>query len=145
MLSNNKIDNKSSAVQVHLNILQSIIQRMAANSASCKTWCITLVSAILVIVANQGIARFALIAFIPTLVLLILDAYYLSLERVFRQSYDNFVEKLHKGVVKENDIYSISPKGPGMSDIFRSLISFSIWPFYVTLIIMILIAMEFII
>ena len=48
----------------------------------------------------------ALIAFIPTLVLLILDAYYLSLERVFRQSYDNFVEKLHKGVVKENDIYS---------------------------------------
>jgi len=41
-------------VQSHLTILQAVIQRMASNSASSKTWCVTLVSAILVIVADKG-------------------------------------------------------------------------------------------
>jgi hypothetical protein len=30
----------SQAIQAHLTIIQSIIQRMASNSSSCKTWCI---------------------------------------------------------------------------------------------------------
>jgi len=37
----------SQAVQSHLSIIQSVIQRMASNSTSSKAWCITLVSAIL--------------------------------------------------------------------------------------------------
>jgi len=45
---------ESPTVQAHLGIAQAVIQRMAANSASCKAWCITLVAAILVIVADKG-------------------------------------------------------------------------------------------
>jgi len=54
----------SQAVQCHLNILQNIIQRMVSISASSKSWCITLVSAILVIVANKE-PDYAFIALIP--------------------------------------------------------------------------------
>ena len=45
---------ESPAIQAHLGIAQSVIQRMAANSASCKAWCIGLVSAILVVVADKN-------------------------------------------------------------------------------------------
>jgi hypothetical protein len=59
---------------------------MASNSASCKAWCITLVSAILVIVADKGKPQHALITIIPTVLFLVLDTYYLAIE-MFRQSY----------------------------------------------------------
>jgi len=77
----------SQAVQSHLTILQSVIQRMAANSSSSKAWCVTLVSAILVIVADKGKPQYAWLALIPTILFLVLDAYYLSLERGFRNAY----------------------------------------------------------
>ena len=89
----------SQAVQAHLSITQSVIQRMASNSTSCKTWCITLVSAILVVVADKGKPRYALIAVIPTVLFLVLDCYYLALERMFRRSYNSFIDKLHQGEV----------------------------------------------
>ncbi len=92
----------SAAVQAHLNIAQSVIQRMAANSAACKTWCITLVSAILVIVADKGKPHYALIGVIPTILFLVLDSYYLALEKMLRHSYNNFIEKLHTGEVSSS-------------------------------------------
>ena len=81
---------ESSAVQAHLTILQGVIQRMAENSRSCKVWCVTLVSAILVLVARTGEPHHALLALAPALLFLLLDAYYLALERAFRNSYDAF-------------------------------------------------------
>ena len=123
----------SQAVQAHLNITQSVIQRMAANSNSCKAWCITLVSAILVIVADKGKPQYTLIAIIPTTLFLILDTYYLSLEKMFRQSYNFFIEKLHSGKVVASDLYAVSPSGNMLKTYFSSLGSFSIWPFYATL------------
>ena len=54
--SNNlqKLDETSPSIQTHLGISQGVIQRMADNSTSSKAWCITIVSAILVIVADKG-------------------------------------------------------------------------------------------
>lgn len=135
-----KIDSNSPAVQSHLSITQSVIQRMASNSASCKAWCITLVSAILVIVADKGKPNYALLALIPTLLFLVLDAYYLALERGFRDSYNSFIEKLHKGKVHGEDVYYITLKGPLLRKLAGALLSFSIWPFYLTLIVMIWLA-----
>ena len=79
MADNGQFREDSPGVQAHLGISQSVIQRMASNSASCKAWCITLVSAILVIVADKGNPQYALIAIIPTALFLILDSYYLAL------------------------------------------------------------------
>jgi hypothetical protein len=129
----------SEAVQAHLSITQSVIQRMAANSSSCKGWSITLVSAILVIVADKGKPQYTLIALIPTFLFLILDTYYLALEKMFRRSYNSFIDKLHKGDVLAQDLYAVSPSGNLFKTFFKALGSFSVWPFYATLAIMIFI------
>ena len=132
---------ESAAVQAHLGIAQSVIQRMASNSASCKAWCISLVAAILVIVADKGKPNYALIAAIPTLLFLVLDAYYLALERCFRGSYNEFIDKVHAGRVAASDLYAVTPKGSLLKVFAQSLRSFSIWPFYLTLGVMIWLSM----
>lgn len=136
---------ESPAVQAHLGIAQSVIQRMAANSASCKAWCITLVAAILVIVADKGQPTYALIAAVPTLLFLVLDTYYLALEKCFRDSYNEFIDKVHEGRVVAADLYAITPKESLPRSFARSLRSFSIWPFYVTLGLMIWLSMYIVI
>lgn len=75
--------------------MQGIIQRMAENSRSCKTWCITIVSAVLVLVLRVDKPDYILVALAPTVLFLFLDTYYLALERGFRKSYKAFVKKLH--------------------------------------------------
>lgn len=133
-----KFRENSAAVQAHLNITQSVIQRMAANSAMCKGWCIALVSAILVIVADKGKPEFTMIAFIPTLLFLALDTYYLSLEKRFRNSYNSFITKLHNDKLKASDLYAVLPSGKICQAICDALKSFAIIPFYATLLIMII-------
>ena|SRR3989338_243886 len=64
MTTEPRFKENSQAVQSHLTILQAVIQRMANNSSSSKAWCITLVSAILVIVADKGKPQYAWIAVI---------------------------------------------------------------------------------
>lgn len=130
----------SQAVQAHLGIIQSVIQRMASNSASCKAWCITLVSAILVIVADKGKPQYALIAVIPNILFFVLDSYYLALEKMFRQSYNDFIEKLHNSNIDSSDLYAVLPSGSLYRTFFASLLSLSIWPFYLTLFVMIWLA-----
>src|SRR5713101_5141714 len=119
----------SPSVQAHLGILQSVIQRMAGNSTSCKAWCITVVSAILVIVADKGKPNFAFIALVPTFLFLALDAYYLALEKAFRASYAEFVKKLHAGLATAEDLYAVTPKGSYSKHQLKALASFSVWGF----------------
>jgi len=133
----NILTESSQSVQAHLGIMQSVIQRMASNSSSSKAWCITLVSAVLVIVADKGHPEFSWIAIMPTLLFLLLDAYYLSLEKSFRNSYNVFIKKLHDHKLKADDLYLVKPTGSIFKLFFSSLISFSIWPFYLLLLIMI--------
>lgn len=139
------IDGNSQTVQTHLGIIQGVIQRMASNGSSCKSWCITIVSAILVLVADKNNSRYALLALIPTILFLVLDAYYLSLEKMFRYSYNDFVNKLHTGKLSSDDLYAISPKGNLFKTTIMSVGSFSIWPFYSTLILMVVLAMKYVI
>lgn len=127
----------SSAVQTHLSILQGVIQRMADNSRSCKTWCITITSAVLILVARIEKPDYVLIALVPTVLFLLLDTYYLALERSFRASYNAFVEKLHKGDLTLSDLYIVAPTGSIPGRCLSSLSSFAIWPFYLTLLLMI--------
>lgn len=139
-----KTDINSQAVQSHLSITQSVIQRMATNSSSCKAWCITVVSAILVIVADKGNSQYAYIAIIPNILFLVLDTYYLALEKMFRNSYNDFIKKLHENKIEPYDLFAVIPKGNWIKTFFKSIISFSVWPFYLTLLIMILLAKEII-
>jgi len=140
MTDKSEFKENSQAVQAHLGITQSVIQRMASNCASCKGWAIALVSAILVIVADKGKPQYVLIAAIPVILFWVLDAYYLALEKMFRKSYNIFIERLHSGKLKADDLYAILPTGNILINFLCSLFSFSIWPLYLTLFVMIWLA-----
>ena len=101
MTENRSLNEDPSSVQAHLTIMQGVIQRMAENSRSCKVWCVTLVAATLVLVARTGEPQHALIALVPTLLFLALDAYYLALERAFRNSYNTFLNQ-SQGEMRRN-------------------------------------------
>jgi hypothetical protein len=134
----------SQAVQAHLRLLQSVIERMAGNSSSCKAWCIALVSAMLVVVGDKHQPEYVWIALIPTLLFLSLDAYYLALERGFRRSYNDFIDKVHRGRLAPSDLYSLEPSGSLFRQFLKSLKSFSVWPMYGTLVVMIYLAKRFV-
>ena len=134
----------SQSVQSHLGIMQGVIERMATNSASCKSWCITLVSAILVVVADKGKPEYALIAMIPVILFMALDTYYLAMERSFRATYNIFVKKLHEGSLAASDLYSVRLQGSMSKHQIDSLKSFSIWGFYITLGLMVMLTKFFI-
>ena len=137
---------ESSSVQSYLNILQSIVSRMAGNSANCKTWCITLVSGILVVIADKAKPNYGWLALIPVLLFFFLDAYYLGQERAFRATYNDFVRRMHSGIAETTDLFIVAPlKGFNViTATLQSTLSFAIYPFYLTLIAMITIARLFI-
>jgi hypothetical protein len=141
----------SSAVQSYLTMLQGVITRMATNSSSCKTLCVTLVSAIVVIVADKGKPNFAGIALLPIILLGLLDAYYLGLEQGFRNTYNEFVKKMQADEATTKDLFLVIPKhitkkrtpdgkliaethpfAPAKATAI-AFTSFSIYPFYLTL------------
>lgn len=75
----------------HLNFVQSAINRMANNSFLIKGWTITLLSALLTVLWNeQGKGHFG-IMFIPLVLFLWLDTFYLYYERLYRNLYIKIV------------------------------------------------------
>lgn len=87
------------AVETHVNMMQSIISRLAENSAKCKEWCFALVGALIVFILsreNNNQVGFEVVYYI-TGIFAILDAYYLGLERNMRSKYKKFIEKINKG------------------------------------------------
>ena len=131
------------AVRTHLSILQDVIRRMAANSASCKNWCIVLVAAMLILTARTDTPAYALLAFFPVVFFAFLDAYYLALEQAFRHSYNDFVRKLHNGEVALADLYQVRPGRPVNRQLWVSLRSTAVWPFYPPLLIPIALVWKF--
>jgi len=135
-----KIDERSPSVQSHLGIIQNVIQRMGSNSSACKTWCITIVAALLVVIADKNKPNLALLALFPTVLFAGLDVYYLALEKGFRHSYDNFIRKLHIQALTASDLYSLEPTGNVWLLQLQALKSFAIWGFYVPLLVLISLA-----
>ena len=141
---NSSLNEASPSVQVHLGIFQNIIERMATNSTSAKPWCITIVSAIIVVIADKNKPNYALIALIPTFLFVALDAYYLAMEKGFRNAYNQFVKKIHDGNLTTEDLFSVRPVGKMSQLQLEALKSFSVWGFYSVLALLILIARGFI-
>jgi len=95
---------ESPAVIKHLEILQGIISRMAGNSASCKTWALTIITGIIAFsIQNQSIPIWT--SLIPAIMFLALDVFYLGLEIKFRDLQKVFVQKLSSNTLTPGDIY----------------------------------------
>jgi uncharacterized membrane protein YdfJ with MMPL/SSD domain len=75
------------ASEVHLQMIQAVVSRLAAQSTTIKGWCVTLTAALLGYGATAatpvivGLAIYVIVAFA------VLDAYYLVLERKYRELY----------------------------------------------------------
>ena len=118
------------AVNVHLEMLQGVIQRMAENSRSCKLWSITAISAVLFLAARTGVPWYTLIALVPLSLFFLLDVYYLSLERRFRGSYRSMLGKLRSGAYGPEDVYLIAPADFSFAMLMKCLRSPSVYLYY---------------
>lgn len=124
-------ENKNlSSVQLHITTLQNIIQRMASNSANCKTWCITIVSAMLALLIDKDKLDYYFFIAIPIVIFAFLDAYYLHLERTFRHSYDRFVDSINSVQFDYLQVFKISSAKFNCCKKLEVLLSPSIWLFY---------------
>ena len=123
-------DHESSSVQTHLRMLQDVIQRMAENSRSCKTWCVTVAAAVLFLVARSGVVWYVLIVLVPVFLFFILDVYYLYLERRFRLTYGDKLAKLRHGTYGAEDVFVVEPAAGSWRLLLRCLASPSVWSFY---------------
>lgn len=121
------------SAQSHLNMLQAIIQRMSNNCTSCKTWCVTLVSGLMVVLFTNSKPILFPAILVPIILFFALDAYYLSLEKRFRDAHNSFIKKMHDGTLIVSDLFVMTPSGNPKKAFFKAMLSFSIWPFYVTL------------
>jgi hypothetical protein len=115
----------------HLQLIQSVVARMAQNSFNLKGWCVTLVAALFALGAKDANLRTAAIAFMPVVIFWFLDGYYLWKERQFRELYTK-VAKDEEG----NHVhfpYSMNVDEETHCHYSRSLFSWTIWPFYLVM------------
>ena len=125
---------ESSAIQSHINILQGIIARMASNSANSKTWAITIISAIVVLLIDKSKTNMIYITYLPLAMFFFLDCFYLGLEKYFRDEYKAFVGKISKPKFDFNQVFNV--RGPKNIIVTMQYTIFGAWslsttPFYV--------------
>lgn len=78
----------------YLQMMQNNIERMAANSANCKTWMVAFVTAFMALGSSFAVARYwLLLGIIPILLFWYLDTFYLHLERAMRNRNRNTFEQ----------------------------------------------------
>lgn len=124
---------QNASVHCYLGFAQNIISRLASNSANAKTWCVTLVAGLLALAASTGDNWHLVIkvCYLPVFLFCFIDMYYLFLERFFRKKYQAITEKARDLSLTESDLFAFN--GPGSllcKDFFATLLSHSIWPFY---------------
>lgn len=135
-----KMENQG-CIMTYLQFLQNVISRMANNSSQIKV----LITAIYTIFTTilVGINKFKeywWIGLIITFIGMIMDAYYLALERMYRDKYNDFVNGLKEDKINVKEIFNMNPKSTKLRfEIFAVMIesfnSFSICGFYILFIV----------
>jgi hypothetical protein len=119
--------------QTHIATLQNIIARLSNYSMNCKTWAVTIVSALCVVIFDSQKITYFYVVIIPIFIFWLFDCYYLGLEKTFRDIYDGFVEKIKNNDTNICDDIKITMKGKRLKDFCKALISVSTTPLYLAL------------
>lgn len=82
----------------HLEFIQNVITRMNSNSFLIKGWTITLVSALFALASKDANINYVLVSYVVIPAFWVLDGFYISRERQYRDLY------LNVRVKKEEDI-----------------------------------------
>jgi hypothetical protein len=96
-LGRNQVTTDSDLRLRHLDTVQATITRLAQNSFTIRGWSVTLVSAVLAIMATQSKTPPSLILFAlaPAWIFWALDTYYLHQERLLRRHHAAIARRLH--------------------------------------------------
>jgi len=114
---NNKLNDDE---RQYLEMMQGNIERMAANSANCKTWMVTIVSALMALQCTiQALNGWILLGILPTVLFWYLDVYYLHLERGMRNRETLFVNMIrdNKFGECEDALFNFQPYMIKMKDL----------------------------
>lgn len=106
-----------------LKMIQSIIDRMARNSFALKGWTVTLTGALLSLSTTRQDHKIAAIAIYVLVAMATLDAYYLALERAYRQLY-------HQASTQPDTEWALKTNRITPADLAQALISPSILLLY---------------
>lgn len=98
----------------HLELIQGVVNRMASNSFLFKGWSITIIAGVSAFATKDSNAVLMILPIVSTLLFWSIDAYYLMLERAFRNMY-NTVAKLSPEKIN----YDLTPD--------KSDLTFSCW------------------
>ena len=115
----------------HLEMLQSGIARMATYSASAKSYCVTLLTAIVGFAISTKNLQVLYGGFIPIVVFFLLDAQYLRLERRFRLVFDD----IRSGNWDNITDFGFPIHKTRKQYLFAVAFSWSVLPFYAMMII----------
>ena len=131
----------------YLQMMQSNIERMASNSANCKTWLVTLVAGFMAISCGfETLHWWLLLAVVPIAMFWYLDGLYLSLERQMRNRQKDFLNKQSdEGEEYNNALYNFKPLEKEKDDEDLGFVKTtgqwwtkSVWPFYLTITVVII-------
>lgn len=125
----------------HLEFIQNVIARMSHNSFLIKGWAVTLVSALFALAAKDANLNFVLVSYIAVGVFWILDGFFITTERKFRDLYDVVITKDESQIDFSMDIREFSK---GNRHWLCGIFSQTLIPFYGSLILVTLIVMSFI-
>ncbi|MDF9390495.1 hypothetical protein EXZ60_16970 [Vibrio sp. 1151_11] len=125
----------------HLEFIQNVITRMNSNSFLIKGWTITLVSALFALAAKDANIQYVLITYIVIPVFWLIDGFFLSQERQYRDLYN---EVRIKGESEIDFSMNASGFSDGKNSWLAGVFSKTLIPFYgitilVTLFVMFLI------
>jgi hypothetical protein len=123
----------SPAVTAHITLLQGIINRLAGASASCKTWCITLVAALVSVAGTTRTPSIVTVALMPVVVFAFLDTMYLAQERAYRALYVAIAKKIREGRYERADAFEVTASA-SFGEFVRAFVSWSVFPVYLGLI-----------
>ncbi len=108
----------------HLEFVQQVIARMNGNSFQLKTWAVTLTAGLFAL-SDRSNPWFALLAVGPIAVFWIMDAFYLKLERSYRELYKNLCEHAEDADYSKDKHYSLELAQYTLPAVKMSKVAFS--------------------
>ena len=123
----------------YLEAIQRVIDRLSNTSFILKGWAVSLVAGLMALAASGTNQGYVLIAYIPTVVFWLLDAYFLMMERQYRDLF-----KENADLSQKLEFFSIERQKGDIDLYTRSFFSITMLLTYIPLIAATVIIMFFI-
>lgn len=110
----------------------AIVTRLAGTGVQVKTWCVTTVGAVSALAVNGENSSLFAVGLAITGLFMVLDVFYLRLERRFRDGANRLVQRVANDEISHLGEFFITNRPPRESrwTSFAALVSPSILPFY---------------